>query len=102
MTHDALDWGPATPELYNDEALVAMHVVNVKCFGKPNRARVCRFVIGRVLYYSTRLPTGCIQHVRFDVRGQHVSGSAIDEMRATITSATAEHGLSIIVDFLWS
>ena len=95
-----LDWGPVTPEAYNDETREAFHVLNVNCIGTENRDRVCRFVAGRILHFSKHLPPSPSQRIRFDLRGQHISNTILNQMRESLIAGAKEHGIALSVEYL--
>lgn len=95
-----LDWGVATPEAYDDIRKEALHVLNVHFIGEVNRNRVVKFTCARVLHFHEHLPKGSSQRVRFDLRGQLVSGKNLELARQTIVQEAAKFGIQVSVEFL--
>src|ERR1700722_14528552 len=99
MEEPDLDWGPATPEGYNDANHEALHVLNVNFVGEENRNRVLRFVLARILHFARHLPKGSSQRVRFDFRGQFASHKNLAHVRGAISQFAAKHGINVSVEF---
>lgn len=71
----ALDWGVVTPEFYNNEDNIAVHVFNHLLEGKENLVNSNSFIIARLNWYARHLPAGCIQIIKIDDRGQNIDRS---------------------------
>jgi len=95
-----LDCGVATPEGYDDGSREALHVLNVNVIGDSSRNRVVKFVCARVLHFSRHLPSGSSQRIRFDLRGQMVSSTRLDQIRRTIVEESSKRGIQVVVEFL--
>lgn len=100
MENAELDWGPVTPEGYDDTKREALHVLNVNFIGAENRNRVLKFVVARMLHFHRHLPTGSSQRVRLDLRGQLVSNKNLELARQAISCEAAKHRIDVSVEFL--
>jgi hypothetical protein len=97
---EVLDWGPATPEGYNEATREALHVLNVNFIGEANRNRVVKFTCARVLHFDKHLPPGSSQKVFFDLRGQLVGGKNLELARQTIVDEASQRNIRVSVEFL--
>jgi hypothetical protein len=97
---EELDWGPATPEGYNEATREALHVLNVNFIGEANRNRVMKFACARVVHFNRHLPLGSSQKVFFDLRGQLVSSKNLELARQTIVDEASKHEIRVSVEFL--
>ena len=95
-----LDCGVATPEAYDDLSREALQVLNVNIIGDLNRERVLKFVCARVLHFKKHLPEGSSQRIRFDLRGQKVSNSRLDQIRRAIIEESRRHAIQVTVEYL--
>src|SRR5258708_28809302 len=91
------DWGRATPEAYNDVNREALHVLNVNLVGDSNRRRALKFVCARILHFAKQLPRGSSQRIRFDLRGQMIGNSRLDQMRRVIVEESSRRGIEVAV-----
>lgn len=87
----AMEWGPATIELFSSERGLAVHVFNHDLTSEESVRRSVRFAIGRVRWFKRQLPEDTMQAVRFDDRGQ-VLASAV---RESIKSALAPYVVGV-------
>lgn len=94
------DWGPVTPEGYDDSKHEALHVLNVNFIDEDNRNRATSFVVARVLYSNRHLPNASSHRISFDLRGQLISNKSLDHARQTIIKAVASQQISVSVEFL--
>ncbi len=102
MNTEQLDWGPATPEMYDGTNRVACHVINANLVGDENTNRVLKFVCARILHFDSHLPDGSSQHVRFDLRGQMIGNKKLDSVRKAVVDESRGRGIQVAVDFLTS
>jgi len=68
----ALRWGAATPDFYNDKQKHAIHVIN-HLLEPDNVTRTVRFVRARARHFERNLPRGTQQSAFIEDRGQDVS-----------------------------
>jgi hypothetical protein len=66
------DWGTVTPEFYNDEQKIVVHVFNHFLEGQVNAERSIRFAYGRIQWFKNHVPHGSIHEILFDDRGQKI------------------------------
>ena len=97
-----LEWGPATPEGYDDVRNEALHVLNVSFRDTMEMGRVVRFTCARVVHFHGHLPSGSSQRVVFDLRGQLVSNSARVAVHTRLVGESARRGIRVTVEFLTS
>lgn len=100
MDQSELDWGPATPEIYDQQNREALHVLNVNFIGEANRNRVAKFACARIRHFQNHLPEGSSQRVRFDLRGQLISNKNLEIIRQVIVQESAKLGIRVSVEFL--
>lgn len=71
-----LDWGQITPEGYNTQTKVVLHVFNHDLTSSEKIDRTVRFIVGRVNYYELHVPPGATHLIKIDARGQQISEAA--------------------------
>jgi hypothetical protein len=70
---DNLDWGHVTPEGYNRQTNVVLHVFGHDLSSLEKIDRTVRFIVGRVIYYELHVPAGATHFIKIDARGQDIS-----------------------------
>lgn len=79
-----LDWGPITPEGYDEENNQIIHVFNHNLEKKEYIQRSIIFIIGRIKFYKIHIPHGCSQKVVIDARGQTIIYSNLKSIKNKI------------------
>jgi len=79
-----LSWGEVTPELVDDASGIALHVINHNLATPHDVAINVAFLRSRVRWFRRHLPRGWAQWVRFDDRGQDLSESTRQSLRANV------------------
>jgi hypothetical protein len=82
----AMEWGPATVELYSSERKLAVHVFNHDLTSEEAVRKSLRFAIARVRWFSKQLPEGTMQAIRFDDRGQALANTARETIKSVLAS----------------
>ncbi len=95
-----VEFGPASPEGYDDVTNEALHVLNVSLRDTVEISRVLRFACARVVHFHRNLPSGSSQKVVFDLRGQLVSNAAREAIRTGLVGESARQGIRVTVEFL--
>jgi hypothetical protein len=87
----AMEWGPATVELYSPERGLAVHVFNHDLTSEESVRKSIRFAIGRVRWFRLQLPEGARHADRFDDGGQELAST----VRESIKSALAPYVVGV-------
>lgn len=79
-----LDWGHVTPESANLSKNEFVYIYNHDISTADKVDRTIRFIIGRLNYYDTHLPSNPIHLIKIDTRGQQINDSTGDYLRTEI------------------
>ena len=67
-----LDWGSITPEFYNGDKKIIVHIFNHNLVGEENLSRAIRFSIGRIEWFGKMFFPDFVHEIVFDDRGQNI------------------------------
>jgi hypothetical protein len=84
-----LDWGPVTPDIYNEARGLAVHIVNHELRSKLQQDRTVRFLRARIAHHAPHLPEGVEQGVHVDDRGHPLSEADRAHLRSELERCAA-------------
>lgn len=79
-----LNWGTISPEFYNSDKKIALHVFNFLLKNEENRTLSIKFISGKIKWYAKHSPKGCSQIIRIDARGQQLSFEILIDLKKTL------------------
>ncbi|MEO3402726.1 hypothetical protein AAFN85_02420 [Mucilaginibacter sp. CAU 1740] len=97
-----LDWPPITSEGYSEQNNEAVLVFNCDITTDAKADNVIHYVIGRVAWACQNLPLNTKIKMRFDIRGQQITGIKADVFKEKLLVLTINLKVSnpILIDLV--